>query len=394
MRPGRGPLRAANVVTPTVRILGTHGVPAAYGGFETAAEHVGKYLRDRGWRVIVYCQIPGGGPQRTDMWEGIERVLVPEPRTDWRGTSSFDLKCVRHVVRCADPGDVCLTFGYNTGAFNAALRARRIPNVINMDGMEWTRRRWGVVKQGVLLAGERCAGLLGDVLVADHPEIAVYLRRHFGRRRVMTITYGAPCVDAAPTGPVEDLELVAGEYATLICRPIPENSVYEMVAAWSRRRRGIPLVVLGDLTVDDDYHRRVISVASDEVRFVGAIYDPAVVSSLRFHSRVYLHGHTVGGTNPSLVEAMGASNAVVAHDNKYNRWVVGDGAEFFTDIESLTVVLDRLLDDRDRLRELGRRNRTRYAAEFTWGHIGAQYEEALVRAAARRSIVLDPGTPT
>lgn len=369
---------------PTVRILGTHGVPAAYGGFETAAQNVGLFLRDRGWRVIVYCQVGGGETWRTDVWEGLERVLVPERREGWLGTSSFDLKCVRHVLRERGPGDVCLTFGYNTGVFNVAQRLRGIPNVINMDGMEWTRRRWGVMKQGILLANERFAGLVGDVLIADHPEIAVYLRRHFGKRRVATITYGAYAVDGAPVEPVEALGLTPGDYATVICRPIPENSIEEIVTAWSAAPRGIPLVVLGEYLEDDPYHRQVRAAAGDEVRFVGAIYDPAVVASLRFHSRLYLHGHTVGGTNPSLVEAMAARNAVIAHDNRYNTWVAGRGARYFSDTASLAALLDRLVADADTLSAMRAESRSRFAAEFTWERIGGQYEDALRLACARR----------
>ena len=377
---------------PTVRILGTHGVPAAYGGFETAAQHVGWYLRDRGWRVIVYCQVAGGQSWSEDEWEGLERVLIPEERPGWRGTSSFDLKCVRHAIRERGPDDVCLTFGYNTGLFNVAQRFRGMPNVINMDGMEWTRRRGGLAKQGILLAGERFAGLVGDVLVADHPEIAVYLRRHFGSKRVVTIAYGARAVDEAPLDLIESYGLEPGRFATMICRPIPENSVEEIVTAWSIRRRGIPLVVLGDFEPGDPYHRRVREAAGDEVLFPGAIYDPAIVSALRFHSRMYLHGHTVGGTNPSLVEAMAASNAVVAHRNKYNTWVAEGGARYFDDAADLSDLLDHLIDDTDTLRRMGQRSRERFDAEFTWEAIGAQYEDALLRARARRG-KRQPGRP-
>ena len=213
----------------------------------------------------------------------------------------------------------------------------------------------------------------------------MYLRRHFGSRRVWTITYGADPIDDAPTEPLDRFDLTRGAFATVICRPIPENSVKEIVAAWSRRRRGIPLVVLGDLREDDSYHREVRAVASAEVRFVGAIYDPLVVASLRCHSRAYLHGHTVGGTNPSLVEAMAASNAVFAHRNKYNTWVAGRGAAYFDDTDTLAALLDRLLDDEDTLSEMRQRSRERFEAEFTWAHIGSQYEEALVQAATRRS---------
>jgi glycosyltransferase involved in cell wall biosynthesis len=346
---------------------------------------VGLYLRRLGWNVIVYCQVNGGDLWREDRWRGLERVLVPEQRDGWLGTSSFDLKCVRHVLRNRSADDICLTFGYNTGVFNVAQRLAGIPNVINMDGMEWTRRRWGTTKQGILLGNERIAGLVGDVLVADHPEIATYLVRHFGQRRVATITYGAHPVDDAPTSALDRLALRPGEYASVICRPIPENSVEEIVAAWSARPRGIKLVVLGDFLPGDEYHRRVRGAASDEVYFPGAIYDSDTLSAIRFHSRAYLHGHTVGGTNPSLVEAMAARNAVLAHDNRFNRWVAGDGARYFSDRASLERLLDDLLDDDAQLAAMRTCSRSRFDSEFTWDRIGHQYAEALVAAHDRRS---------
>lgn len=240
-----------------VRILGTHGVPAAYGGFETAAQNVGLYLRDRGWRVVVYCQEEGPGGVSYDEWRGLERVRIQEPRPGWRGTAAFDLSSVRHVLAHATPGEVCLTFGYNTGVFNVAQRLRGIPNVINMDGMEWTRRRWGLARQAILLGNERFAGLFGDVLIGDHPEISAYLRRHFGARRVRTIAYGGHAVDEAPESPVTALGLEPGGYAVVICRPIPENSLLEIVRAWAARERAVRLVVLGDFSSADPYHQRL-----------------------------------------------------------------------------------------------------------------------------------------
>ena len=366
-------------MTHTVRILGTHGVPAAYGGFETAAENIGLYLARRGWRVVVYCQAEGTGPTTQDTWQGLERVIVREPKPGWRGTASFDLKCVRHAVGQNRPGDVWLTFGYNTGVFDVVPRLRGIPNVINMDGMEWTRSRWGVTKQGILLANERLAGLFGDVLIADHPHIARYLRRHFGSRRVTTITYGAYEVTQAPLEPVHGLGLEAGGYATLVCRPIPENSVLEIVAAWSRRPRGMRLLVVGPYGDSDPYHRAVRDAASAEVLFPGAIFDPERLTALRLHSAIYLHGHTVGGTNPSLVEAMAAGNAVIAHDNVYNRWVAGPGNAYFHDRRDLDVTLSAVLSDPVRRRAMGLASRERFREEFTWEHIGAQYHEVLAR---------------
>jgi glycosyltransferase involved in cell wall biosynthesis len=183
---------------------------------------------------------------------------------------------------------------------------------------------------------------------------------------------------------VTALGLRPGGYATAICRPIPENSLLEIVTAWSRQRRDMPLVVLGNFTREDEYHRSVLDAAGDEVRFPGAIYDPEVVGALRFHSAAYLHGHTVGGTNPSLVEAMAAHNAVIAHDNPYNRWVAGPQARYFQDADSLSRTLDEVLPDASARERMGRASYRRFEEEFTWEHIGGQYEEALLRSMRRR----------
>lgn len=365
----------------TVRILGTHGVPAGYGGFETAAEQVGLFLRDQGWRVVIYCQVPGRGPLRTDTWHGLERVLIPIDREGWLGTSKFDVVSIRHAVQ---HDDVCLTFGYNTAVFNVAQRFLGIPNVINMDGIEWSRARWGPMRQAILYVNERIACFVGNELIADHPEIETYLHTRAARRKVTTITYGGPTVTTAPTEAVTALGLTPGGYLTLIARPIPENSVLEIVRGFSRRRRSAELVVLGHYKPDlDAYHAEVMAAASDQVRFPGGIYDPETVSALRFHSRGYVHGHTVGGTNPSLVEAMGAGNPVIAHDNVYNRWVAQDAALYFATAEDVDAHVEQLLGEPDVATRLAEAARARHAAEFTWEHVAGQYEQLLVKAVRR-----------
>lgn len=362
---------------PTVRILGTHGVPAAYGGFETAAENVALHLVDHGWRVVVYCQEQGDGPITTDVWRGIERVTIPVARDGWLGTAEFDRRSIRHAVREGDP---CLTFGYNTAVFNIAQRLRRIPNVINMDGIEWSRARWGKFRQAILYVNERIACWVGDALIADHPEIERYLSRKARREKITTITYGAHAVRSAPTDPVTARGLEPGGYLTLVCRPIPENSILELVTAFSAKPRGVKLAMLGTYRPDEDeYHRQVVDAASDEVVFLGSVYDPAELAALRHHGIAYLHGHTVGGTNPSLVEALAAGNPVIAHDNPYNRWVAGDAALYFRDIPQATEAVDVLLADAELRARLAAAARSRHEEEFTWEYVAGQYEELLAR---------------
>jgi glycosyltransferase involved in cell wall biosynthesis len=365
---------------PTVRILGTRGIPANYGGFETAAENIARYLADHGWRTIVYCQTDHDGPVYEDVWNGIERVNISVPNVGWLGTAKFDWLSIRHAVKRRD---VCLTLGYNTGVFNVLQRIHRVPNVINMDGIEWSRKRWGFFRQAILYVNERFAAWFGNELIADHPELHTYLRSRAPERKITTITYGAHRLENAPSTPVEDLGLEPKRYLTLIARPIPENSVRELVEGFSAKKRGIQLAVLGDYDGDADaYHREVLDAASDEVVFLGAIYDPTAVQALRYHSLAYLHGHTVGGTNPSLVEALGAGNPVIAHDNKYNRWVAGDAGLYFTTPEDVEKRIDQLLNDTELATELSRNARRRFDSEFTWDHVAGQYE-ALLRKSLR-----------
>ncbi len=361
----------------TVRILGTHGVPAAYGGFETAAENVGLFLSHAGWRVIVYCQVPGKGRIRFDRWQGLERVLIPISTEGWRGTSKFDLLSIRHASAYRD---ICLTFGYNTALFNVATRMRRAPLVINMDGIEWSRSRWGLTRQTILYVNERIACYVGNELIADHPEIERYLRKKTRSDKITMITYGADAVDDADERLPRSLGLEPGNYLSIVCRPIPENSIFEMVQGFCARPRAEKLVVLGSYDpASDAYHRKVMAAANERVIFPGAIYDRDDLAAVRFHSKLYLHGHTVGGTNPSLVEAMAAGNPVLAHDNPYNRWTAGAGQEYFTSADVVARRLDVLLSSPSKLEQMSESSRTRHRGEFTWAHVAGQYDKLLSR---------------
>jgi len=364
-------------VAPTVRMLGTRGVPAAHGGFETAVENIGLRLVDRGWRVVVYCQDDDpAAVLRTDTWKGIERVHVPSRYPGAKGTLWFDMGSIQHA---AQHRDVCVTFGYNSAMLTALLRARGIPNLINMDGIEWKRARWTGSQKAFLYGQERAACRLGSHLIADHPEIKRHLATRVSEDKITTIAYGAPHVVDAPELPVVARGLAPGEYLTLVARPVPENSILEVVRAFSSRPWGRRLVVLGDYDRADPYQRAVLDAASDEVVFLGAIYETDVVEALRFHSLAYLHGHQVGGTNPSLVEALGCGNPVIAHDNRYNRWVADAAALYFRDERDVVAALDRVLDDSSFGPRLAAEARSRHAAEFTWDRITDQYE-TLVRA--------------
>ena len=354
-----------------LRILGTRGIPAAHGGFETFAERLALYLVTRGWRVTVYCQVEGSGDVHTDEWQGVQRVHIPVSLSGPKSTLAFDWKATRHAA--ARPG-LCLTLGYNTAVFCALLRLRGHANVINMDGLEWQRAKWGPAQRAWLWLNERAGCQLGNHLIADHPEIANHLKRQVPASKVTVLPYGSETLRDVSAQPLLGLGLERGRYVSLIARPEPENTILEIVRGFSRRRRGVTLCVLGRYDDAVPYQRLVKQAAGPEVRFVGAIYDACVVGALRCHSMAYVHGHQVGGTNPSLVEALGAGNAVIAHDNRFNRWVAGDAGRYFKDEGQIAQCFDELLDNEAVLMELREQARIRHNAAFRWETILADYE--------------------
>ncbi len=360
----------------TLRILGTRGLPAAHGGFETFAAYLAPYLIDKGWKVIVYCQADGAGPISNDIWEGIERVHIPVSQTGPKGTIVFDWLATSHAAKSRD---LCLTLGYNTAVFCALLRIKGVPNVINMDGIEWSRAKWGPAAKAWLWFNDWAGCCLGNHLVADHPEIKNHLSTRVSANKITTIAYGADALHSAPEEPVRTLGLEPRNYLTVVARPEPENSLLEVVQGFSSQPRGTTLAVLGKYLPDNPYHCAVKAAASQEVKFLGPIYDKTIVQALRFHCTAYVHGHQVGGTNPSLVEALGAGNAVMAHDNRFNRWVAGPGASYFDGAESFSKNLSDLLKTPSAWGTMQQASRTQFQTNFTWNKILSEYEQLLNR---------------
>lgn len=167
-----------------------------------------------------------------------------------------------------------------------------------MDGIEWKRQKWGLIAKTWFYLNELAGLWLGNHLVADHPGIKQHLQRAVNPNKITMIPYGADRVAKGSEGPLGRYGLKSGQYGILIARPEPENSILEVVQAYSQKFRGMPLVVLGNYKDDHAYQASVKTAASDEVLFVGAIYDKQIVQALRAHCRFYVHGHQVGGPTP------------------------------------------------------------------------------------------------
>jgi glycosyltransferase involved in cell wall biosynthesis len=365
----------------SLRILGIRGVPAAHGGFETFAERLALYLVEHGWQVTVYCQDDGIGPQCTDEWRGMRRLHIPVATSGAVGTVVFDWKSTLHAAKS---NGLILTLGYNTAVFSILYRLKGIHHLINMDGIEWRRQKWGAVAKAWFWLNDWAGSWLGDHLIADHPEIQKHLSTRVRPDKITMIPYGSDRIEHADLEVVRDMGLKPAGYAILVARAEPENSILEVVRAWSRMSRSAKLLVLGNYETNHAYQRAVREVASDEVLFPGAIYDAGKVKALRFFASFYIHGHQVGGTNPSLVEALGAGNAVLAHDNPFNRWVAGNAALYFRNEDECADELDHLLSDdalRERLRVAAIR---RHTESFAWETVLRAYQTLLEEVTQRR----------
>jgi glycosyltransferase involved in cell wall biosynthesis len=240
-----------------------------------------------------------------------------------------------------------------------------MPHVMNMDGIEWKRPKWSKLQRAWLRLNEWIGAHVADHLVADHPEIEKHLQRHTAPEKITMIPYGADRISSTEDDLIGRFGLTSKQYYLLIARPEPENSVVEVVKAFSRAKRGLPLVVLGLYSPDNPYHHRVMEAAGPEVLFLGTIYERDVVQALRSHTRAYFHGHTVGGTNPSLVESLGTGTAIIAHDNRYNRWVAGDGARYFHTADDLATLIGTLEAEPNHLIAMEAASRGQHKAFFT-----------------------------
>ena len=359
---------------PSIAILGTRGIPARYGGFETFADEVSTRLAAHGLSVAVFCEDDDPAAPKPATYRGVDLVYVPVPKLGALSTIVHDLRC---LWRARSAYDVVYMLGYGAALFCWLPRLFGTEVWINMDGIEWRRTKYGRLGRLWLRLMEAVAVRTPSRIVADADAVEASLRkRHRRLPPCSVIPYGAPSRDEEPSAaPVRRLGLQPGRYHLVVCRFEPENHVREIIEGYTASRSQRPLVVLGTARADTAYVRALRRLAgSDErVLLLPPIYDAERLTALRYHACSYLHGHSVGGTNPSLVEALGCGNAVIAHDNPFNREVAGPAALYFDEAADVPNLVERLEAD-ERLRsQLGREARQRQKGRYTWDAVVADY---------------------
>lgn len=365
-----------------IALVGTRGVPARYGGFETCVEEVGRRLVDRGHDVFVYCRrIADVEP--ADEYLGMNLVHLPAMRRRSLETLSHTGLSVAHLLRRRV--DVVLLFNAANAPWLPLIRAARMPVATHVDGLEWKRAKWGATGKRYYRAAESLAVRWSDALIADAVGISDYYREQFDVPTEL-IAYGAPSVDTDAAHRLAELGLVAGEYHLVVARFEPENHVHLIVDGYRRSAARFPLVVVGAAPYSDRYTDQVHALAGGDprVRFLGGVWDQELLDQLYAHAYLYLHGHSVGGTNPSLLRAIGAATATTAFDVGFNREVLGDSGRYFATPDALAAELDRAEGDVEGTRERARAA-GRAALRYDWDDVAARYEDLCRRLASGRA---------
>lgn len=354
----------------SIALVGTRGVPARYGGFETCVEEVGRRLADAGHRVVVYCRRGNGGDEGDlPTFRGMELVHLPALHRRSLETLSHTGLSVRHLRRHRT--QAAIVFNAANALWLPALRQAGIPVATHVDGLEWKRSKWGPLGRRFYLVSERLAVRFSDALIADAAGIADYYRDKFGVATEQ-IAYGAPVV-GSDSHRLAELGLTRHGYHLVVARFEPENHVDVIVDGYRRSGATLPLVVVGSAPYAADYTRRLHALADDRVRFLGGVWDQELLDQLYAGATTYLHGHSVGGTNPSLLRAIGASAAVSAYDVVFNREVLGTAGRYFAEAGDVAQLVNEAELDPVGTRERGLAAGDR-AADYDWGRVAADYE--------------------
>jgi glycosyltransferase involved in cell wall biosynthesis len=357
-----------------IAILGTRGIPARYGGFETFAEKLSVGLAFRGIDVTVYCE--DDGEERIAELQGVKLRYCVAPSLGSLQTILYDLKCLWSARRGFD---VVYMLGYGAAPFCVIPRIWGAEVWINPDGVEWARTKWSRLAKAYFRVMEWLSIRMADRIIADANAIAAFLESRHGKLPACTvIPYGCEIVANPPSVyPLSEWNLAPGGYYLVVCRLEPENHVLEILDAFQQSSSERPLVVVGNHHVQTEYVARLRSVEDPRIRLIGTLYDQAKLTSLRWYAFGYMHGHSVGGTNPSLLEAMGCGNLVFAHDNPFNRETLGRYGVFFSSAENLANAINGAESATADLLSLRAGAQSRAREEYSWPDIVDRYADLL-----------------
>jgi glycosyltransferase involved in cell wall biosynthesis len=368
-----------------IGILGTRGIPNNYGGFEQFAQHLSLGLVRRGHQVAVYNSSLHSYKGAT--WNGVDIIHCRdwENKIGTAGQFIYDLNCINDSR--SRNFDVLLHLGYTSDSVWHWRWPKNSVNMVNMDGLEWKRSKYNKPTQKFLKWAEGLAAKNANVLIADSLGIQKYISATYGRKPDY-IPYGAEVFsDNDPTIP-EKYNVQPHRYFLLVARMEPENNIEMILQGHLASNHPFPLLVVGNITNRFGKYLTA-NYVNPRLKFSDGIYDPFELNNLRYYSNMYFHGHSVGGTNPSLIEAMACNCRIAAHNNRFNRAVLQDEADYFPTVDEVTEII-RAPKDNSIINRWKKLNMEKIRKIYNQEKIVDDYEVLMLRACREKAMIIQP----
>ncbi len=368
-----------------IAIIGSRGIPAGYGGFETFAQELAPRLVERGHEVTVYCRKGYTAGQVLHEYKGVRLIHTPALRSRTLEQLSHEFSSIVDSMRRRF--DLYYFLGYRGAPLYVPVRLTRRLVIDNTDGLEWRRRKWSRFGRAYLHKAEWIVTrLAAQELVSDAEAIRQYFLRTYGRDS-RYITNGAYTLDRSDMKQevLDEHGVVEGQYYIVACRIEPENNIDVIVREFIASGSDKELIIAGGMNYETPFWEHLQEIAKgSRVRFLGPIYGPGLIESLHLGAYGYLHGHEVGGTNPALLKAMGCGNLVIALDTEFNSENLADTGRYFTPEPGSLAEQIRWADSNpDQARALGEAARARIGEFYTWDSV-ADKHDAFFREVARK----------
>ncbi|MBN1569913.1 MAG: DUF1972 domain-containing protein [Acidobacteria bacterium] len=355
-----------------IAIIGTRGIPANYGGFETFAEECSAGLVDRGHQVTVYGR-SHYVPKTLKTHRGVRLVVLPTLEWKYTDTVAHSFLSIFHAL--FGKYDAILICNAANSIYAWLPRLFGIPVVVNVDGIERLRPKWNRVGKAYYRLCELLSTCFPNVIVTDAKVIEQYYRDRYGADSVF-IPYGT--ITEKPVGreALEKYGLISGEYFLYVSRLEPENNAHLVVRAFEKVRTSRRMVVVGDAPYARDYIEQVRATRDSRIIFPGAVYGKGY-RQLQAHACCYIHATEVGGTHPALIEAMGQGNIIIANGTPENLEVLGSAGILYqkNDTDALARCLQDVVDHPDKYAPLKTAAVERARSLYSWDKVINRYEE-------------------
>ena len=357
-----------------IAILGTRGIPNYYGGFEHISEYVSAGLVKKGHSVTVYNS--HNHPYTADTWNGvnIQHCYDPEYLIGTAGQFVYDLNCLTDARK--RKFDVVLLMGYTSSSVWGRLYPKKSAIITNMDGLEWKRSKYSKPVQQFLKYAEKLAVKHSHFYISDSRVIKDYLEDKYNITSEY-IPYGADLISEVEKEQLDTALAQKEDYFLLMARMEPENNIETILEGFNNSNSPRTFKVLGDTGNRFGQYIRHRFKNDERIQFKGAIFDTAKVRVLQNNSYLYFHGHSVGGTNPSLLEAMASEALIAAHDNPFNKSVLHSDAFYFSDASGVQHLVETV-QRKETERNMVKNNLNKIAFQFNWEKIINEYEAFIV----------------